>query len=104
MAVSVAGAALGRESHSMIEFALRTRLSQPPLASGGRRHLPDVAVDREDAAPVMVLPSLATTLPLSLSSPSSSSSSSQLLISIQIPFRLFAGSPWNSLLVAFAST
>ena len=69
MAVSVTGAALDHESDFMIEAALRTRLSQPPLASGVRRHLPDVAVDREDAAPVMVLPLLATTLPLLLSSP-----------------------------------
>ena len=99
MAVSMTGAALDHESNFMIESALRTRLSQPPLASGGRRHLPDVVVDREDAAPMMVLPLLATTLPLFLFSPSS-----QLLISIQIPFRLFIGSPWNNFLVACAST
>lgn len=99
MAVSVTGVALDHERDFIIKSALCTRLSQPPLASGGRRHLPDVAVDREDVAHMMVLPLLATTLPLSLSSPSS-----QLLISILIPFRLFIGSPWNNFLVACAST
>jgi hypothetical protein len=62
-------------------------------------HLPDVAVEPADAAAVMALPSLATALPLSLSSSSSSS-----LIWNHRPFRFFVASPWNSLLVAFAST
>lgn len=96
MAVSVAGTACGSDSHFMIEAALRGSFSPPPLARGGRGHLPDVAVEPADAAPVMVLPSLATALPLSLSSSSS--------ISIHTPFRFFAASPWSSVLVAFAST
>jgi hypothetical protein len=45
----------------------------------------------------MALPSLATVLPLSLSSSSS-------LIWNHRPFRFFVASPWNSLLVALAST
>jgi hypothetical protein len=59
-----------------------------------------VAVDPADAADVaavMALPSLATVLPLSLSSSSS-------LVWIHTPFRFFGASPRNSLLVAFAST
>lgn len=96
MTVSVAGTACGNDSHFMIEAALRGSFSPPPLARGGRGHLPDVAVEPTDAAPVMVLPSLATALPLSLSSSS--------LISIHTPFHFFATSPWSSVLVAFAST
>lgn len=64
MAVSVASVSLCSDSHSMIESAFRGKLSQPSLVHGGRRHLPDVAFDWVNMTPVMVLPSLATALPL----------------------------------------
>jgi hypothetical protein len=98
MAASVAGTAIGRESHSMIASARSVRYPPAPLARGGRLHLPDVAVDPADAADVaavMALPSLATVLALS---------SSSSLIWIHTPFRFLGASPWNSLLVAFSST
>lgn len=75
MSFSVAGPACGRENHCMITSALLGGFSPPPpqsLARGGRRHLPDVAVEPADAAAVTVLPSLATALLLSLWSSSSS--------------------------------
>jgi hypothetical protein len=82
----------------MILFARPGIFTPPPVTRGGRRHLPDVAVDPADAADVaavMALPSLATVLALS---------SSSSLIWIHTPFRFLGASPWNSLLVAFSST
>jgi hypothetical protein len=97
---SVAGPACVCENHRLITFALLGPL--PPVAQpthGAQRYLPDVAMEPADATAVMVLPSLATSLLLSLWS-----SSPSLLISIHTPFRFFSVLVWNSTLVTSTST